>query len=434
MGESTLLKDLLEFTRDGEWGKADPDDDLVEMAIIRGTDFSAIRQGDVSSVPRRFIPKNAAVRKTLRPGDILIETAGGTKDQPTGRTVHLSEGIFDAFPVPVTCASFSRFLRVNREIVTPEYLFWHLQWIYMIGETLPYHIQHTGVARFQYTDFASQWRVPLPSPEEQAAISDTLSPLDIKVALNQRMNRTLEATARAIFRDWFVDFGPTRAKAEGRAPYLTSDLWNLFPEGVDEENVPVGWRIGTVSDFFELTMGQSPPGSTYNESENGIPFFQGRTDFGFRYPENRKYCTAPTRFADVDDTLVSVRAPVGDINMAWERCCVGRGVAGLRHRSGSRSYTYYSAWRTQRELKAFEHTGTVFGSINKKQFRALSVVEPTGAMISAFETLIWPFDQRIRMNVSESRALVQTRNYLLPRLMSGEIRLREAEKAVQAAT
>ena len=274
----------------------------------------------------------------------------------------------------------------------------------------------------------------IPPKEEQHAIAQILCTLDDKIEVNGRMNSTLEAKARRIFKDWFVDFGPTRAKAEGRVPYLAFDLWNLFPEDVDEEKVPVGWRVGTVGDFFELTMGQSPPGSTYNESEKGIPFFQGRTDFGFRYPENRKYCTAPTRIADADDTLVSVRAPVGDINMAWERCCVGRGVAGLRHQSGSRSYTYYSAWGIQQELKAFEHTGTVFGSISKKQFRAVEVVEPARPMISAFETLIWPFDQRIRMNTSENRALVQTRDYLLPRLMSGRIRLREAEKAVQAAT
>ena len=160
MRESMLLKNLLEFTRDGEWGKGAPDDGLMEMAVIRGTDFSSIRQGDVSAVPRRFIPRKAAARKALSPGDILIETAGGTKDRPTGRTVYLSQRIFDALSVPVTCASFSRFLRVKRDAVMPQYLFWYLQSIYLTGQMLPYHIQHTGVARFQYTDFASHWRVP----------------------------------------------------------------------------------------------------------------------------------------------------------------------------------------------------------------------------------------------------------------------------------
>ena len=179
-------------------------------------------------------------------------------------------------------------------------------------------------------------------------------------------------------------------------------------------------------------MGQSPPGSTYNDDGEGLPFFQGRTDFGFRYPENRKYCSAPTRIAERDDTLVSVRAPVGDINMAWEKCCAGRGVAALRHTSGSRSFTYYSAWAIQQDLKQYEHTGTVFGAINKKQFEALNVLEPTLEFVSLFENEIAPLDERIRKNISESSTLAQTRDLLLPKLMSGKIRLAEAEKAVEA--
>ena len=259
-----------------------------------------------------------------------------------------------------------------------------------------------------------------------------LQSLDDKIELNRRMNETLETMARAIFKDWFVDFGPTRAKAEGRAPYLAPELWELFPDALDDEGKPVGWQIGNLVGFFCLTMGQSPPGSTYNNDRKGLPFFQGRTDFGFRYPENRRYCTAPTRIAERDDTLVSVRAPVGDINMAWDRCCAGRGVAALRHRSGSRSFTYYSAWAVQEELRQYEHTGTVFGAINKGQFEALSVMEPTPEIVSYFDSQSGPLDERIRKNVVENRTLIQTRDLILPKLMSGEIRLAEAEKALEA--
>jgi type I restriction enzyme S subunit len=87
-------------------------------------------------------------------------------------------------------------------------------------------------------------------------------------------------------------------------------------------------------------MGQSPPGNTYNEADVGLPFYQGRADFGFRYPKRRVFCTAPTRAAKAGDTLISVRAPVGDINMTAEDCAIGRGVAAARHKTGSRSYSY----------------------------------------------------------------------------------------------
>ncbi len=315
--------------------------------------------------------------------------------------------------------------------VDEDFLFFLLRWLRPRFAEIARNKQTTGLGHVTLQDFKNM-AVGLPNEVEQIAIVSFVRPVQEKIELNRRMNATLEAMARAIFKDWFVDFGPTRAKAEGRAPYLALDLWDLFPDALDDEDKPVGWRAGTVGDCFRLTMGQSPPGSTYNDFGEGLPFFQGRTNFGFRYPENRKYCTAPTRIAERDDTLVSVRAPVGDINMAWEKCCAGRGVAALRHTSGSRSFTYYSASAIQQELKQYEHTGTVFGAINKKQFEALSVMEPTPEIVALFESQVAPLDERIRKNVSESRTLTQARDLLLPKLMSGEIRLAEAEKGLEA--
>ncbi|MEK7755427.1 MAG: restriction endonuclease subunit S, partial [Acidobacteriota bacterium] len=213
--------------------------------------------------------------------------------------------------------------------------------------------------------------VAFPARPEQDTIASILGALDDKIGLNRRMNGTLEAMARAIFRDWFVDFGPTRAKIEGRAPYLAPEIWAVFPDRVDDEGRPVGWNGSFVGSEFKLTMGQSPPGSTYNDIGDGLPFFQGSTDFGVRYPNRRIFCNAATRIAEPDDTLVSVRAPVGSLNMAWERCCIGRGVAAVRHRLGHRGYTYYAMSHLQPALEAFEHTGTVFGAINKEQFESL---------------------------------------------------------------
>ena len=96
------------------------------------------------------------------------------------------------------------------------------------------------------------------------------------------MNETLEAMARALFKHWFVDFGPTRAKIEGRDPYLAQEMWDLFPDKLDEDGKPEGWEVRALAECFNLTMGQSPPGSSYNDHGIGLPFFQGRTDFGFR--------------------------------------------------------------------------------------------------------------------------------------------------------
>jgi type I restriction enzyme S subunit len=276
--------------------------------------------------------------------------------------------------------------------------------------------------------------LPWPDASSRREISGIVSSLDDKIELNRRMNETLEAMARAIFKDWFVDFGPTRAKMEGRAPYLATDIWSLFPDRLDDEGKPEGWEVATVGDQFNLTMGQSPPGETYNETSDGLPFFQGRTDFGFRYPVRRKFCSAPTRIARADDTLVSVRAPVGDLNMAWEECCIGRGVAAVRHKRGGRSYTQYSMQFIQPAIARFEDSGSVFGAINKIQFERLSVIAPREANIDEFEAIVHALDDRIRANTAENETLAATRDFLLPKLLSGEIRLADAVKPVAEAT
>ena len=285
-------------------------------------------------------------------------------------------------------------------------------------------VKHTSPERIK------RYRFPLPSIPEQRAIAHALGTLDDKIELNQRMNETLEAMARALFKSWFVDFEPVRAKMEGQwrrgesLPCLPAEHYALFPDRlVDSElgEIPEGWEVKALGYCYDLMMGQSPPGSTYNENGMGLPFFQGSTDFGDRYPTNRRYCTNPSRLAQTEDTLVSVRAPVGTINRAWERCCIGRGVAALRHKSGSAPYTYYAIWAAQPEIGQYEHTGTVFGAIGGQQFRSLQILEPPQDAIVAFECIGQHFDSLIRSNVAESRALAAQRDVLLPGLVSGKV-------------
>jgi len=200
----------------------------------------------------------------------------------------------------------------------------------------------------------------------------------------------------------------------------------LFPDSFEETElgmVPSGWSVGTIGQDFDLTMGQSPPGETYNEAGEGMLFYQGRADFGNRYPSVRVYCTAPTRMANPGDTLVCVRAPVGDINMASKRCCVGRGLAAIRHKSKSRSYTYYMMFSLKEVFAQFEAEGTVFGSINKKDFQEIDCIIPRTEVVRKFEDTVYLLDQIIENNEMESQILADIRDALLPRLLSGEIRI-----------
>ena len=275
--------------------------------------------------------------------------------------------------------------------------------------------------------------VEVPPLPEQRAIAHILGTLDDKIELNRRMNETLEAMARALFKSWFVDFDPVRAKAEGRDPGLPQPLTDLFPDSFEDSElgeIPRGWEVGCVDDEFDVTMGQSPPGDTYNEVGDGLPFYQGRTDFGFRFPTRRVYCTAPTRLAKKGDTLISVRAPVGDINMAAEKCAIGRGVAAARHKTGSRSYSHQFMSSQAEAFDRFEAEGTIFGSIGKKDFQAMSCVMPPRGLVMEFERQLAPVDGRIEVIDHEVRTLAALRDALLPRLISGDLRVRDVERVI----
>ena len=280
-----------------------------------------------------------------------------------------------------------------------------------------------------------QVMVRLPPLPEQHAIAHILGAMDDKIELNRRMSATLEEMARALFRAWFVDFEPVRAKQAGRqsvsAPGALADLLpdKLAPSELGP--IPEGWRVGRLGKLFSVTMGQSPPGESYNEAGKGMPFYQGRRDFGDRFPTRRVYCTDPRRLAHAGDTLMSVRAPVGDLNMASEECCVGRGVAAIRHRFGLRSYTYHAVSGVIRELELTTATGTVFSSISGQDLRDVCMIAPSRQTIETFEKLATPFDDRFEQLHIETATLASLRDALLPKLISGELRVEDAERWVE---
>ena len=278
--------------------------------------------------------------------------------------------------------------------------------------------------------------IPVPPLSEQKEIASYLCACDLLIEVLRETNNTLESIAQTIFKSWFVDFDPVHAKAKGIAPEgMDEATAALFPDSFEETElgmVPKGWKTSTVNEVFKLIMGQSPPGDTYNSDGQGLAFYQGRTDFGFRFPAKRIWCNAPTRIAEDGDTLVSVRAPVGDVNMAIEKCCIGRGVAAVRHPNGFRGFTFYSVRNLAGKFKTFDSEGTVFGSINKKDFQSLPITDPSPSVLSAFNEISSSFDDRIVINELKIRNLSSLRDTLLPRLISGQLRIEEAQEMVES--
>ena len=255
-----------------------------------------------------------------------------------------------------------------------------------------------------------KFEIFLPSIDTQDKIVAILKSLDDKIEVNRKINENLEQQAQALFKSWFVDFEPFK-----NGEFVESEL----------EMIPKGWRVGTLKEIADIIMGTSPSGSSYNTEGIGDVFYQGRAEFGFRFPKRNMYTTEAKRFAEVDTVLVSVRAPVGDINVAEERCCIGRGLASVKSKNNYNSYILYLMQSLKNVFDRFNGEGTVFGSINKKAFEEMQIIVPTGNVISKFDSIASSMDCQIKRTEQQSRRLAELRDTLLPKLMSGELKVNE---------
>ena len=190
-----------------------------------------------------------------------------------------------------------------------------------------------------------------------------------------------------------------------------------------KREIPEGWNVGRLSDISNITMGQSPAGESYNDTGRGLVFYQGRTDFGLRFPTPRMYTTTPTRFAQKGDILLSVRAPVGDLNFAMEDCCIGRGLAALSSKLGSQMHLFYTLSGFQQIFDVMNGNGTTFGSITKDTLFDMAVVIPANETLLRFEERVKPIETKIEKCEEEIRELIKLRNWLLPMLMNGQARV-----------
>lgn len=446
----TTLSDLLEFTRDGEWGEGAPAAGLVRMRVVRGTDFARVRLGDLTTLPIRYIRKDVAARKALLAGDLLIETAGGTKDQPTGRTVLISQRTIDKADAPLIPASFARFLRPRPALIDPAFLFWKLQAEYNSGKLSSYHVQHTGVARFQFTQFASTHLLEIPGNKEtQREAARTLSALDDKIEMNRRMNETLEAMAQAIFRDWFVDFGPVRRKLAGETdpvaimggltpdPARAAELAALFPHKLSENGLPDGWVPSTLGQLFDVRIGKTPPrkeSEHFLAGDRGVPWcsirdmasgdlFLSSTSESLR-AESVDRCRVNRVSEGV--VILSFKLTVGRVAITDRAMTTNEAIAHLNSTAASPS-----AWFTYSHLRQFDFdtlgsTSSIATAVNSKTIKQIPILLPSPAIANAFDELSEPLFARVRSSLSENRTLAEARDYLLPRLMSGAVRVADA--------
>ena len=348
------------------------------VLFLRSTNIEPfnIKMDDIKYISPEF---NEQIKKSeLKTDDVVIVRTG----KPGACTV------IPPKDEPWNCSDLV-VIHPNKEKVNPYYL---AAYINLASGVINANLVGAVQQHFNVGS-AKKMKIQLPSLQIQNRIASIIQGLNKKIALNNKINKNLEQQAKTLYKlykEWF----------DASQSFMTD---------------------GKLSDIAIITMGQSPNGKSYNEQGEGEVFYQGRAEFGSRFPTRRLYTTEPKRMAETGDVLLSVRAPVGDMNIAYEKCCIGRGLAAVHSKTGNSSFLLYTMFGLKTQLDVFNGEGTVFGSINREALAAMPVQIPSNEAMAQFEKMVRPMDDLIKTNYEENCRLEELRNSLLPKLMAGEI-------------
>ena len=292
------------------------------------------------------------------------------------------------------------------------------------GSTFP-NVSATQLAQLSYPDLTQ---------DVEIAIASLLGALEGKIAINRRMNDTLESIVRTVFKDWFVDFGPTRAKAEGQASYLGADIWSLFPACFDAEGTPEGWYTVSIDQIARFLNGLALQKYPAKDDEAYLPVIKiAQLRAATVVNSDRASFDIPREYI-VED---------GDVLFSWSGSLLhrvwtsGRGALNqhlFKVTSDKFPKWFYYYWIDQHmeDFRAIASSkATTMGHIQRHHLTQAMTIVPPEPVINAANALISPLFERRIANDLESRTLTQTRDLLLPKLMSGEIRISDAEKFVE---
>jgi type I restriction enzyme S subunit len=379
------------------------------IPLIRAADIS---EGRISETPTLKISKNVhyEYRRTALEGGECLLTLVGTPGIPA-IVPHSMAGWNVARAVAVlrlTEQKNARFLRYA--FSSPDVQNTIRNWC------------NTTVQRTLNLGDIKKIPISWPPIATRETITETLGALDDKIDLNRRTNETLEAMARALFRGWFVDFGPTRAKMAGQTPYLAPEIWELFPDRLDDEGKPEGWKTTSISSLCSITSGKRPPNKVSSPSiENPVPVYGGNGISWFT-----KDILFNERF------LITGRVgTLGTVFRVSEECWVSDNALCLFPKINSLfEYAYFVL--SDVDFQSL-NSGSTQPLLTQTSLGAQQCILPQRALVNIFheQVFLW-FDRQSQIE-KQNQSLAQLRDLLLPKLMSGEIRIRDAEKMVADA-
>jgi type I restriction enzyme S subunit len=335
-------------------------------------------------------------------GDVLISAAG-----TVGKTV-----IYDGEPAYFQDSNIV-WIDNDEAIVDNKYLYYFYQ-------TNPWRKSNGSTITRIYNDDLRSIDLIFPQDKsKQTAITKILSELDSKIALNNKINAELEQTAQLIYHYWFTQFD--FPSADG-LPYKSSGGAMVFDEKLKRE-IPHNWNIKPLKEVAKIIMGQSPKGSSYNQNQEGVPLLNGPADYEDGSLVGRIYTTEPTRLCVKDDLVFCVRATIGNLTYAEKEFCLGRGVAAVRVNDTVMSELIYFALLQEIERFKIQAGGSIIIGITKEDLIDSNILLPSQELISNFHSIAKPIFDKVRVNKAENLELVRLRDWFLPMLMTGQVKV-----------
>lgn len=292
-------------------------------------------------------------------------------------------------------------IRPNVQKVNPQYLVYYLlspkPQYELLGTANGATVAHVNLPAIR------NLKIELPEKSVQDKIGTILVTYDDLIENNQKQIKLLEEAAQRLYKEWFVDL--------------------RFPGHENTkivDGVPEGWNEKTLSQVADVIMGQSPKSEFYNSEKKGLPFHQGVGSYGVRFVMDDIYSTSYTRIAEPNSILFSVRAPVGRLNITKNKVVIGRGLAAINQADGCQSYLYYLL-KNRFFKDNIVGNGSIFASVSKDELLNQKFLIPERNLMMQFEKIVSQMDKQIENLDSKNKKLIEARDRLLPKLMSGEV-------------
>lgn len=422
------LAEIIEKYIPGDWGNEVPgNENPYQVSCIRGADIVPIENADYLEIPYRYISERSYNTRLLSVGDIIIEKSGGSPTQSTGRVSIVTEDLLKERQ-NIVCSNFCEAFRVKSSW-NPWYVYYYFRFIYDQGVFFNFEGKTSGLKNLQMDNAFSSIEIEEYDRSIQDKVANAILNLDNKIAINHQINKKLEAMAKQLYDYWFVQFD--FPDANGR-PYKSSGGKMVWNETLKRE-IPEGWEDEQIMSSFHVVNGATPStkeASNYGEeiiwiTPKDLSDQQSKFTYkGARSITRKGYDSCSTSLIPSGSILMSSRAPIGLVSIAANELCTNQGFKSVY--SDNPDYNLYLYYYILDHMKQIEQlgSGTTFKEVSRESISAFPIIAAYKKdCYAAWVEQIKPIFEKQAALVSESNTLTETRDFLLPLLMNGQIKL-----------